>query len=718
MGCNKVCKAKKQAADAEKQANAARNQKPPAGPSVPGVPQPKGTNVEVTTVGHVLGVHEKKNALTPWEMISKLSEARRNPQILANSTAAGLITPIQAAFGTFVGLFAGQIAANVAKPIVKMAVNIGGIVFNFANIAELLGDVALLILTIFVGLAPIFLSLLKNVFLSIPLDIGIMTTYQMDQLKTLVELSKIDIKNSFIEATQEIESFSVVEDANSKALDAYLLGGGTLYDKNGNPIPTPQPFEGMNGPVIYDDNGNKIGTNFNDINDSINDYIDNNDAPYNLEDILDIDELKEEFIKAFTDGMNSCKESILENLSNNLKNQEINILDIEDVDTLDLENKNKVKNVANGLHSATKQIELLQAGELLDRRFSVSGQEPDETGVVYDDNDLAIAAALLMIKDLENQLKTPGHVDVNNSFLTVFDAEVEKKKDKTIEVREDLIALDLAQDIILQNTQPFVVSMMNNVGNIKLNKNDFINLDDCYQNTILNEFNTLKSMILTQQTAFINSSNISNTQDMINLRNSVYANTQQSVNDFLIVIDDECIQSFGKSVCDSIDNFKSALYAAIKKSIEDGKIDIKDLDIPEGVDKYEFKKMVNLLLDEVKKRLVKQSSDIIVQEVVPCKSCKPCEDMILDMNLYVNKGIQKSKANIIRFVESQIMNLDMTITDANSIIDKKNLLISNLNMALLRNSNELQVLEDMIFRIEQEEKELLKNIKLSLQAAM
>lgn len=694
MGCGKICQAKKQAAAAQNQANQARNAKPPAGPTIPGVPKITGSSVKVTTVGHILGVHEKKNALTPWEVITVLGAARGNSKITRNSVAAGLITPIQAAFGTYIGLKVAQLAFNITKPAVRMAVQINGIItFNFAMLPELLADIALLILTIFVGLAPIFLSLLKNIFLSIPIDIGIMTTYQLNELKTLIELSKIEIKNTFLKVTNEINAYLAIMENNKKALEKAILGGVA---------PT--------GIVT-----------FVNVSTVINNYIQNNDSPYVLSDILDVDVLKQQFIEAFGIGMNSCKEIILEALAADLNKLSIDILDLEDVSTFDIENKNKVKQISNGLSDAVKRIELLQAGEILKRQFSVSGMPPSQDGQIFDDNDLAIAAAENMLEDLTNLLDNiteKRNVDVDEIFLYTFNEEVEKKKAATLGVREDIAAIDLAQELILQNKNSFILSMINKLDQIVIDKTDVIQLDPCYEQSITNDFNTLKSVTLTQQISFINTSVVENTSQMISLKDAVYASSVQSVIDDLIVVDSACQNSFGSSVCESIDRFKRKLYSEMKKSIESGEIPIDELPVPDGIDKYELKKMLNILLDEVKKKLIKQGMDIIVEEIIPCKSCKPCEDMVADMNIYVTKTVQNSKNNIIKYLQGYIMNSgrDWTITDAVSVTNQKNYLIGQLTMALQKPSGELQLVEDMLYRIQMEEDELLKNVRTSLQA--
>lgn len=699
MGCDKVCKAKKKAKAAKKQAADAQKQAKKT-PSMPGVPKVSTVTANVVTVGDVLNVSEKYQALTPWEAMLTVGQGRRNSQVMA-SAAKGLVTPIQAAFGTYAGLIGAQFAFTIIKPIVKMAVNIGGLIFNFANIGELLQDIALLLLMIFVGLAPIFLSLLKNIFFTIPVDVGILTTYQLDQLKDLVAFAKIGIKNTFQNVVINIKSFNVIQGLNAKEQQKATLGG------------YPDPYQ----------------IDFSGLSSDLSALTKTTPTPFDLDLLLSQlsppmtrEDLKDEYIKAFESGMAACREQILEQLGEELKNQKINILDIDGVSAFDTENKNKAKAVASGLNDASKRIELLQAGEVLKRQFSVSGQQPTEEGQVFDDNDLAVAAAELMLAQLDKQILVANDgrdVDADDPFLNIFDQEIEKKKGETTKIREDLASLELAQELILDNKNAFIASMINKISLINLDSTGCVNLDPCYESAISNQFTDLKTTTQTQQTSFINGSTINTTQDMITLRDSVYGNVQQAVNDSAISVDSSCQTAFGESVCSAIDCFKSKLYAEIKVSIEEGSFAIDTLDVPVGIDRFELKSMLNYLLDEVKKKIIEQARNIIVEEIVPCKSCKPCEDMVADMGIYTSKSINKSKDNIIKHVEGQIINntsLDWTITDAQSITDKKNLLISELNIALSRDAGELQLVDDMLFRLKAEEKELIKNVKTALTA--
>lgn len=685
MGCDKICQAKKEAAKAQAEADKAMNAAPPAGPKIPGIAYPTGTAVKIITVGHVLGVHEKKNALTPLEMFALLGVARGNTQVTANNTAKDLITPIQVAFGVYAGLIISQVAISIVKPAVKIAVQINGIiVFNFAMLPELIADIALLILMIFVGLAPIFLSLLKNIFLSIPLDVGIMTTYQIDQLKTLIALSKITIKSSFMTVVLKLKAFNAIKIANDKAILKASLGG-TIAE------------------II----------SYAAYTTAINNFVNSNSPPYLLSDIINVEVLRQQFIKDFIKGMNSCKEIILEELSALLKEQEVDILNVDGMSTFDLENKNKAKNVANGLFDATKKIELLQSGEILKRQFSTSGALPSNDGQIFDDNDLAEAAADNMIKKLE---KLPA--DVDEIFLMVFNDEVEKKKAKTLEIREDIAAIELAQELILQNKNSFISSMVDKIDEIRLDKLEIIGIDPCYEQSVTNDFTILKSITEIEQFLSIENFVVTNTVDMISLKDTVFNETKQSIIDKLIVVDPACQTSFGESICNTINVFKRVLYSKIKISIEGGTIPVDNLEIPIGIDKFELKKMMDILLTEIKKKLVKQGMDIIIEEVLPCKSCKPCEDMIVDMNIFISKTIQKAKDNMILNVTNFIINTghDWTITDSNSIVAQKNYLKNQLSTALQKPSGELQLIDDMMFRLELEEKELIKNVKTSLKA--
>jgi len=755
MGCNKICQAKKKAKKAEQQAAAGKRKASAAArnkPSVPGAPQVSNVSAEVTTVGDVLGVGEKYKALTPQEAMRVIAGGRRNPQVMG-SAAGGLVGPISTAFGVYTGFVFAQKAMYILKPAVKIARQIGDVIFNFAAIGELLGDIAILLLTIFVGLAPIFLSLLRNIFFSIPVDIGILTEYQLNRLKELVELAKIDIKNAFQDVVNALNAYEAIIQYNIQEAERASLGGdinpprqinySTLSDALSDAISNATPpftladlllnlTSGMtaqeladflaslgyiSGGIDDDDAGsdNGVGNGMYEI-------------PIGFPPLTE-DMIADAFAKAFKDGMDACREQILEELGNKLKTININILQIEGVSAFDTDDKLKAKEVANGLNEASQRIELLQAGEILLRQFSVSGQQPTEEGEVFDDIDLALAAAQLMLDKLRDQVQTASDeklnsgqdrtVDVDDAFLEVFDAEVEKKKGNTVDIREDLVSLELAQEIILANKNAFINSMMNVINGIDLDSSGCVSLDPCYESAISTQFTDLKSTTQTNQTVFINNYTVNDTSDMLALRDSVFANVQQAVNDELITVDPTCQENFGNSVCDAISCFKSTLFGEIKKAVQAGSISIDTLDVPNGVDRYELKNMLEYLLEEVKKKIMEQTRDIIVEEVVPCKSCKPCEDMVADIGIYVSNSNEKAKDNIIKHVEGQIINntaLDWTITDAQSIVDKKNQLISQLNVALLRDAGELQLVDDMLFRLKAEEKELIKNVKIALQA--
>jgi len=696
MGCNKVCQAKKKAAKAQRQADEAKRQADAMARSANnmsdmfGRKKYIGTTAEIITVGHLVKVHEKQNALTPQEIVSAARRAQYIPKVMDNSTTRGLSQNVIYAYNTYSEINGILNEFNIAKPAVKMAVNIGGIIFNFANIGELLGDIAMLIGGITVGFAPRYLKLMKDVFFNYPMDINVLSRYQLEQLTKIIDNSRAGMKDAFKKSVSGVNPKSAIDYNNSNYQDRKI--------------------------------------DFSNYSNSINNYIKNNAPPYNLNNMIDIDNLRDDLASGFENGMRACKDLALQNLSEALKDFSINILEIEDVAAYDDESKQKVKEFAESLNDATKRIELAQDGELLSRQFSVSGRTPEE-GQVFDDNDLALAAANKIIDNLEKELKliekfvtTSGvnnsNINVDDIFALTFSEEVEKKKEAVNEKREDIDAIEAAKEAIENNKGSFVTSMMDLVAKISLNLDNIISIDNCYEQAVTNEFNTLKSIILTQQTAYINSYIVNNTQDMIALKNSVFINAKQAIIDEIIIIDQECQKSFGKSICDSIDKFKRALYAEVKKSIENSTIDTSSYIIDENIDKIEYNKMLKLFMDEVKKALIKQCMDIVIEEVVPCKACKPCEDMSRDIGIYISKSIEKSKNTIIKNIESFIINInrDWTITDSSSVEAQKNYLIGQLSMALQQPSGELRLVDDMMYRIKLEEDELVKNISKSLQA--
>jgi len=154
--------------------------------------------------------------------------------------------------------------------------------------------------------------------------------------------------------------------------------------------------------------------------------------------------------------------------------------------------------------------------------------------------------------------------------------------------------------------------MIEQVDKVDLDSSECVQLDPCYEQAISNQFTLLKTTTQTQQTAFINNSTITDTASMITLRDSVYANSQQSVNDAMISVDPECQTSFGQSVCDAITCFKAHLYGEIKLSVEKGNLSINDVDMPIGVSKFELKKMLDILIEEIKKKLTILKSSLLV----------------------------------------------------------------------------------------------------------
>ena len=701
MGCNKICQAKKKAKKAEKQAAAASRQARAAAAQAAKAQGAAGASVSssLITVATLLDVEHKWKALDPNEMRALIKQGNRIPKIAKN----GQVRTVAGSLNTQLWIKDKQkylmTGIAIARMVAKVAAQINDVIFNFASIAELIADIAVLLLKIAFWILALMISIYAQMYFTAILGTKILTKFQMKRLKKLVDFSKIKISGVFNQVLVDTTPLSAIQDFNDKEAIKLTLN--------------PDSYE----PNTID---------FNGLSNDIAIAMDNSSAPFTLEGLgFDEDQIKEDFIEAFEDGFDAMKNLVLDNLAEALDDPifDVAITDIDaDVASMDADKKVQIKNLTDDFVEANKKIEILQAGELLDQKFSVSGFEPTEEGQVFDDNDLAVAAAEKMIVDLKKRIENAvdgQRIDAQEVFLLVFTDEVNKKKNQSIELNDNLLAANFAAEIIIENKFDFVNSMVDSVAKINLDNSGCVVLDPCYEAAISNQFTDLKTTTQTQQTAFINASTVNTTQDMITLRDSVYANVQQAVNDAIITVDPDCQQAFGESVCKAIECFKSRLYGEIKTSVESGSLSINDVEVPDGISKYELKKMLDIFLVEIKKKLIAQAYDIIVQEVLPCKSCKPCEDMVADMGIYTSKSIQKSKENIIKHVQGQIINntsLDWTITDAQSIIDKKNLLISNLNMALLRDAGELALVDDMLFRLKAEEKELIKNIKTALSA--
>lgn len=679
MGCGQVCQAKKAAAaaaasaaaadrDAAKARAAADSASTGSSSASSTLVEIEGTVTTVTTVAMVLGVAASAGALIPSELFPLLGIARSN-QLIAKSRAGGLITPVQVAVGVYMGLTIAQKVFNIVMPAVKMAAEICGIILlNFALLPQLLADIGLIILAITVGLAPILLNKAKNILMAIPVDINTVTTKQLIQTKTLIKSSQKDMKKAFTSSVSKI---------TAPNMDHVCI--------------THQ--------------------------DEINNYIQTHDAPYILSSMTNVDDLREHFITDFENGLSICKEAIIDMLVKELKSETINVLDIDDVDIQDVESKTKTKEFVDGMMNAEKKLQILQDGEILRRQFSVSGYVPTQDDEIFDDNDLSVAAANAMIANIEIELNKlsergiKGTINVKNCCMTIMEEEVKKKKEATIAAREEIDYIDLVQELILENKNSFISSMENNL--VGVNLLESISLDPKYEAAIENAFTVLKSNM--DQTTTINNAAVIDTPSMIALRDLVVSNLNQAVNNLVITVNTDTSIDFEKSVCDSRDIFKSNLFSTIKESINKSEITLSS--IPNYVDPYEFNKVVGLFMDELKKKLIEQTVKLLIDESLPCKSCKPCYDMTVSLTISAANSIQKFKdimkerANIISSTPH-----DWTITGAQSIIDQKSYLIGLINNFLSQPNGDLNLTNEMVYALQAEQKEILKNTKIIVEA--
>ena len=588
MGCGRTCRAKKRAKRAKKDAEAAQKmaenlRKNP--PKIPGGPQPSSTNVTVITAGHVLEVHEKKGALTPREAKSIISSSRNNPKI-KNSGAAAFIDPTIKYIDEYLFYFGVQKILTVAKPAAKMAVNIGGVVFNFANIGELLGDVFMLVQSVFMNMSATMMVLYKDIFFSYPIDIEFLAEYQIKEIRDAVSTSEPLLKESFLNAVK-----------------------GFHYESLG-----------------------------------------------------DCEEMKRDAIN-----------SIMKSLDLNMKGLAPRIVDFG----LSEEEEAKVASLSNDLLETLKKTEKVRAYEILKE--------------VFNDNscDVAEGDANLMIKDLKD------------------------KKNLILETRNRMDFFEQANEIVSQNKRQLISSISNAVSNIKTDSSPCIVLDTCYQESVSSDFTDLKTSIYNNRETDIDTTVVATTAEMIALRDLVITNSEAEINAEIITVDPSCQTDFLNSICRAIDCFKGQILRNVKNILNDSKVEIAFIDTENKEQMEQLNKEIERIVESIKKGILVEIKEVIMSEDVPCRSCKPCDQMHDEINDTSTQSINKAKGFLKKIIKKELEDEKYIwdIDEPGDVAIRKQQIKDALALTLTKNVGELNLFDKIWKKLRAEEEFLLDNVR-------
>jgi len=706
MGCGKICQAKKAAAKGQRQADQAKRdankqvkaaEKQAAAARAGGSVSPYDltvTNytVEVITIGKFLGIDSKRNALSIREMMALLQTAARSPQILSSAVAKSLIQPITVAMGLYVGFDWARKAFLVVKPILKIAQQINDIfTFNFSALGVMLNDILQMVLQFALGLFPFLIELLKNIFLNIPLYTKILTSQQTIRISGMLTMAQISMR----------ERISNVID-NFKVEKPYCAPGSITCPE------ITEPQEEMYS--IADE-----------INTNIEAYVQHDPIP-ELENLTDVNTLHYWTEKYMIAGMNCARKECLNQVVDASMEEEINVLDIPGFQNETVDNKKNMKLMVDGLLVVSQKTEAAIAEELLRKQFSVSQLLPEEQNERYGDTLLASAMADNVVAELRvvinavfngfNNSDGSVYPQVDLCFLVTYELnnEVRKKLDIVEEERQYIIVVTVAEDLLQNNKIQVFDNIIQSLENVGFNPDD-ITLNDCMSIGINNDFNTMKTNIVNDNNTKINNDvTVVDTPTMIALRNEIYADTVAAINDELIIPDSTC--GFADDVCRNINKFKANLVLEIQHYMEGTSINISNSDVPDYVDTKELKDSVDMFNDEIVKQLMDIVRAIILESVLPCEACRPCEDMNQDLVAYAADKIEKIKDEMIRNADVFILDetLDWTVTDGASAIVKKQQLIDVALAAVSENAGVVDMYYVFIHKLKIEEKAIIDNI--------
>ena len=149
MLCGTKCQRKKKAKDSKKEASKYKRTSAIFGGSV----QVEMHDDNIITIGHELGVHEKRGAIDYNKMREIIAQAERNPRIRNNPTAKKFLTNLKIETGFFLAFKYTQLPISIAKTGVRLG-------FIAASMIPLIGthalgaaDISMMVTQLILGIA-------------------------------------------------------------------------------------------------------------------------------------------------------------------------------------------------------------------------------------------------------------------------------------------------------------------------------------------------------------------------------------------------------------------------------------------------------------------------------------------------------------------------------------------------------------------------------------
>ena len=532
MGCDPACEQRKAAnasPSAQQIANSKKNSQVAAGIKSGNVTVTAPDPNNVMTVGKMLQVDKIQNALSLTELASVLGAAAP-----IAGAASGLVGATVALVSVFQGLIIGETIFGIVKPIVKTVMNITGILFNPANIGEMIQDIVFLIFGIIVLLLPIFIDLLKNIIFNTVIYRGNITVEVVWEFKKASDLQLLDIKN---ETKKCISGFDFKK---------------SLSDKNG----VNQKLQNMGfSPVSVIDLNININT----------------------------PQGKERMRKNFENSVTIAKETM-----NTCTKNAINSVIPNKADVLDTMNSVKSPTMSKedvtadqfleGLFEASKKIEMLKTAALLDKNFALSEEELD----ILENTDPAKFYSILAERlDVLKEKSLEATEDLSN--LPLVENLIIDNKNQIIDGINE--AISKIGNIPINGVNACVaVSIENELTALKASaENHFIGIIDVTYSSITNTAGMLSLVNAIKTDTFIENyvdQNINSLDpvcisqfhlsicgEMDSFKKELYKRIKKSIDLINVTIDQKDIPASASK--ESIDKLKNTVLDELKKSLMD-----------------------------------------------------------------------------------------------------------------------------------------------------
>ena len=712
MGCNKICQAKRKAARAKKQAEREKQKaqseqtraeaktknaiKNAAG--VVGNVLLRNTKIRMITIAQYFGIDERKYSLTNKEVYDFLHKMYKSPQVKNHP----FIITIGAIWETFKIAYdvaaRAQKALRIVKPATELAAQIGNIAlwFNFTEILEIMSDVSAIITQIMMSLFPPVIKTIKKVIFEFPLILDIFTEEFWKKIRSNLDEFAYEIASSV----------------------AYIVNDFNILVNTWTDVAQISAFDKTVCPDT-----DKLCKEIKIIVQPAQDFIDNydkGDPIPSIETLINVNALEAKLTEYYVVAFSCVKDKIFTDASNKLRRTAIRK---DNLDEIIVEEDPEVKKVFNEyldkVADSYKKIELAFLEETLRRAFSLSKNEITMDNERYADKSIAETSAEMTINELEaffrNSLKVYNkYTSANKPVIKVcelsyiiINKQVQSKKADMVDKIKNRNETMEAFQVIETNTEVLTNDLSNTIGDADFNKN--IDVDDDYITYAEQQISNMKINAENNANTLINQTTVTDTADMILLRDNVVKQIKDDINNSFpdMTLQDTSV------ICETLDEFKKDLVDRLRRKLSNKKVFIDYDNRKDSLDYNIVDDKVNKMMKEVYKVYLELFKSVILYDAIPCRHCSNCSVFINYINDVLNKKFNNIKKDIIKNIEITILDgsIDWTINDSNDVFIKKNLLRNLVTEGLQKPHRGVGFNDEFIVRLDREKNIIIDNIR-------